>query len=285
VVVVWSRDSTGPDGGFVRDEAARARARGILVPVAIEAVMPPLGFGELQAIDLKRWKGSPKDPFLLDLVAACRAKLAGRPSPPAKAPSIRLYRRLRAGALGAVVTGALWALATNLGGVQGTICTAPVGQPLLSDACGGLGLGGRPGRDERIAWEGRAKGSCEALRAHVTRFPNGVYRQLAADLLAARTVARSATWSPAPRPARGYVRQSQTPFGSADAARADALNRARADAATLCAPQDGFERLDGADVTPIAYDCRAGVEGGQVCALDYSAACRIEARPLTERCG
>ena len=63
----------------------------------LDNVMPPLGFGELQAIDLKRWKGGAKDPFLLDLVAACRAKLDGQPIPPSKGPSVRLYRRLRAG--------------------------------------------------------------------------------------------------------------------------------------------------------------------------------------------
>ena len=62
VVVVWSHGSTGPDGGFVRDEATRAKARSILVPVAFDNVMPPLGFGELQAIDLKHWKGGAKDP-------------------------------------------------------------------------------------------------------------------------------------------------------------------------------------------------------------------------------
>ena len=153
VVVVWSHGSTGPDGGFVRDEATRAKIRDILVPVTFDPVMPPLGFGELQAIDLKRWKGKAKDPFFLDLAAACRAKLDGAPAPAPKAPSLRLYRRVRAGALGAVGTGLIWALGANVGGVQGAICNMPIGQPLVSDTCGGVGLGGRPTRDERLAWE------------------------------------------------------------------------------------------------------------------------------------
>jgi hypothetical protein len=284
VVVVWSLGSTGPDGGFVRDEATRAKMRDILVPVAIDNVMPPLGFGELQAIDLKRWKGNPKDPFLIDLVDACRAKMAGKPVPPAKAPSVRLYRRLRTGALGALGTAFLWAAATNVGGVQTALCTIPVGQPLLSDACGAVGLGGRPDREERIAWDARRQGSCADLRAHIARFPNGAYRRLAADLLAAETTQRAATYSPAPRTARGYVRQGVQGMGSAAAAQADALKRAQADALSLCAPLNADERLDGADVTPVAYDCRPGL-GGQVCALDYSATCRIESRALVEHCG
>jgi hypothetical protein len=285
VVVVWSYGATGPDGGFVRDEATRALTRGILVPVAIDPVMPPLGFGEVQALDLKRWKGGARDPFLLDLVAACRAKLDGKPTPPAKGASVRLYRRLRAGAASLAVTGLFGALATNVAGLQNTLCTVPVGQPLLSDACGALSLGGRPNRDERIAWEARHPGSCADLRGFITRFPNGANRRLAADLLAAETVERAATWSPAPRTARGYVRQSLNTFVSTDAAQADARTRAQSDAATLCAPIDANQRLAGVDVTPLAYDCRAGLGGGQVCALDYSAACRVENRALVEHCG
>jgi len=284
VVVVWSYGSTGPDGGFVRDEATRALARGILVPVAIDPVMPPLGFGEVQALDLKRWKGRPNDPFLLDLVGACRAKLDGQPTPAAKGPSVRLYRRLRAGAASLAATGLVGALATNVGGLQTTLCTVPVGQPLLSDVCGGLGLGGRPGRDERVVWEARGKGSCADLRAFITRFPSGANRRLAADLLAAETVERATTWSSTPRAARGYVRQSVNGFASQAAAQADAMTRAQADAASLCAPPDANQRLDGVAVSPVAYDCRPGL-GGAVCALDYSATCRLESRPLVERCG
>jgi len=285
VVVCWSFGSTGPDGGFVRDEATRAKARNILVPVAIDNVMPPLGFGELQAIDLKKWKGNPKDPFLLDLVAACRAKLEGKPVPPAKAPSVRLFRRLRTGAVGALVTAFFWALATNVGGLQTTLCTLPVGQPTLSDACGALSLGGRPPRDERIAWAARRPGNCADLRAFISRYPGGANRRLAADLLAAATSERAPAWSPTMRTVRGYVRQSMTGFSSAAAAQADARTRAQADAATLCAPIDAFEKLDGATITPIAYDCRPGFEGGTICALDYAGACQMEARPLVEHCG
>jgi TIR domain len=284
VVVVWSYGSTGPDGGFVRDEAGRALTRGILVPVAIDPVMPPLGFGEVQALDLKRWKGNAKDPFLLDLVAACRAKLENKPTPPAKGPSVRLYRRLRAGAASLAVTGLFGALATNVGGLQNTLCAIPVGQPLLSDACGALSLGGRPDRDERLVWEARHPGSCADLRSFITRFPSGANRHLAADLLAAETVERTPNWSPAPRTARGYVRQSPNGFSSAEAAQADARTRAQADATTLCAPLDANQRLAGVDVTPIAYDCRPGL-GGQICALDYSAVCRLESRLLVEHCG
>lgn len=83
VVVVWTHESVGPAGDFVRDEAAQAKRRGVLVPVLLDAVSPPLGFGEVQAINLSAWKGKTTDPFFGDLCAAVTAKLEGRPVPPA----------------------------------------------------------------------------------------------------------------------------------------------------------------------------------------------------------
>ncbi len=62
VIVVWSKRSVGPEGRFVRDEAARALRRGAYLPVRIDKVEPPLGFGETQALPLGGWKGNRSDP-------------------------------------------------------------------------------------------------------------------------------------------------------------------------------------------------------------------------------
>lgn len=77
VIVVWSKRSVGPDGRFVRDEASRAQRRGTYLPVRIDAVEPPLGFGELQAISIRGWKGSPSDTRYRKLVQSVRAVMAG----------------------------------------------------------------------------------------------------------------------------------------------------------------------------------------------------------------
>ncbi|HWC57113.1 MAG TPA: TIR domain-containing protein, partial [Sphingomicrobium sp.] len=61
VIVVWSKRSVGPEGGFVREEASRGQRRGVYVPVLIDAVDPPLGFGEKQATSLRGWKGDCED--------------------------------------------------------------------------------------------------------------------------------------------------------------------------------------------------------------------------------
>jgi TIR domain len=50
VCVVWTSGSVASD--FVRDEASRANARGVLLPVRLEDVRQPLGFGEIHTIDV-----------------------------------------------------------------------------------------------------------------------------------------------------------------------------------------------------------------------------------------
>lgn len=55
VIVLWS--PTAVASSFVRDESARARDAGKLLPVRIEAVDLPLGFGQLQTLDLIDWDG------------------------------------------------------------------------------------------------------------------------------------------------------------------------------------------------------------------------------------
>jgi hypothetical protein len=52
VCVIWTVNSVSSQ--FVRDEASRARERGVLVPVRLDPVAQPLGFGEIQYADLCR---------------------------------------------------------------------------------------------------------------------------------------------------------------------------------------------------------------------------------------
>jgi hypothetical protein len=55
VVVAWTERSVGPEGRFVRDEAGRALSRGAYLPVLLDAVRLPIGFGEVQALSLVGW--------------------------------------------------------------------------------------------------------------------------------------------------------------------------------------------------------------------------------------
>jgi len=80
VIVIWSKRSVGSEGRFVRDEAARAQRRGVYVPVLIDAVEPPLGFGESQARSLRGWHGNASDPHYEAIFAAVR-RIVGGDSP------------------------------------------------------------------------------------------------------------------------------------------------------------------------------------------------------------
>lgn len=110
VIVVWSRRSVAAEGQFVHDEAARAQKRGVYLPICIDAVDPPLGFGEVQIHSLIGWKGKVDDPAMTELIAAARATAAGhrRPSEATRRPG-RLDRRM-------VIGGGIAAAATAAAG-------------------------------------------------------------------------------------------------------------------------------------------------------------------------
>jgi TolB-like protein/tetratricopeptide (TPR) repeat protein len=95
VVVLWSKTSI--NSHWVQDEATRGRDRQILVPISLDGSLPPLGFGQFQAIDLSRSKMASNDPAIQQLVRAL-AMLHGTDSPkpagPYPKPKAPVSRRL-----------------------------------------------------------------------------------------------------------------------------------------------------------------------------------------------
>jgi serine/threonine-protein kinase len=87
VIVAWSKNSIGPEGHFVRDEASRAQRRNVYLPILLDSVEPPLGFGERQATPLRGWRGNRSDPSYLAIHAAVR-RIVGGDSASASAPTI-----------------------------------------------------------------------------------------------------------------------------------------------------------------------------------------------------
>lgn len=99
-IVLWSRISTASK--WVREEARLAHDRGKLIPVQIDDSPPPFGFGEIQAADLKHWRGDTSDPHWRALLNAVSAAVA---RPPTTAMPLA-----RANPLAAVPTSSLSAL-------------------------------------------------------------------------------------------------------------------------------------------------------------------------------
>jgi hypothetical protein len=163
------------------------------------------------------------------------------------------------------------------------VCGVPFLQPQISDVCGALGLGHRPTKIERIAWEGREPGSCAALRSHIERFPQGAYRHDAADMLTARRVTQVEIWTPGTRRLSLFMGQDGAPSGDEAAARSAALARATASAERLCkgfAATTSF-RLTSATPTPQSWNC-ARVSGGVVCGFEGEAVCALEEQRIQE---
>jgi phospholipase C len=71
IVVLWSKLSV--DSDWVNDEAELAKDRKVLVPVLIEDVKPPLGFGSFHTARLIGWKGATSAGDFQRLVIAIEA--------------------------------------------------------------------------------------------------------------------------------------------------------------------------------------------------------------------
>ncbi len=85
VIVLWSKASV--QSRWVKDEAGQAADRGVLFPVRIEEVGLPLGFGQLQTVDLADWAGEPSHPELDRLLAGLEKRLGLSSQKPSGEPS------------------------------------------------------------------------------------------------------------------------------------------------------------------------------------------------------
>jgi TolB-like protein len=118
VVVAWTKRSVGPDGEFVRDEARRARRGGTYLPVLFDAVEPPLGFGEVQALSLRGWKGSRSDSRYLSFKQGVQNRISGETAAQHRPHQAQISRR-------AVVGGGLGMAAIAVAGTGGWLLLKP----------------------------------------------------------------------------------------------------------------------------------------------------------------
>lgn len=131
VIVAWSNRSVGPDGTFVQDEATRAQQRHVYVPVLIDKVHLPLGFGETQALPLVGWKGNRSDPKYQAVLLAVRRNCGSEGGEKVPRPVHRNVDRrtvLAGSAVAAVAVagvGAWELLRASSASAEGTIAVLP----------------------------------------------------------------------------------------------------------------------------------------------------------------
>ena len=120
VIVLWSRQSVESD--WVRDEAAQGRDRRRLVPLSLDGTPPPLGFGQIQMIDISRWNGRSTAPLFQSIQRALATAMSGTAPAPPTAIGAPVTRRksllLGGGAIAALAGGG--ALAAWKSGLLGT---------------------------------------------------------------------------------------------------------------------------------------------------------------------
>ncbi|MEM1133725.1 MAG: toll/interleukin-1 receptor domain-containing protein [Pseudomonadota bacterium] len=66
VIVIWSDQSLASK--WVKSEASRAFDRGVLTPVMVHSLQPPVPFNTTHTHDLSGWTGDPADPVLADFM-------------------------------------------------------------------------------------------------------------------------------------------------------------------------------------------------------------------------
>jgi TolB-like protein/tetratricopeptide (TPR) repeat protein len=119
VLVLWSARAV--QSHWVRDEATRGRDRGCMVPTSIDGTEPPLGFRQIQYVDLSKWHDKADAPEIEAVIRAIRATAAApgaqlAPQPPLAGPNGVSRRKLMVAGGGAVaaVGGGVLAWQTGL---------------------------------------------------------------------------------------------------------------------------------------------------------------------------
>ena len=92
IIVLWSKNSVSSD--WVKEEAQRGAARKVFVPIFIEQVAPPLGFGRIEAAELIAWDGNTDEVEFQNLLHAITLLIpesghTQKPSPPAPIPEAK----------------------------------------------------------------------------------------------------------------------------------------------------------------------------------------------------
>jgi len=135
--VVWSKHSIQSE--WVLEEASRGKARNVLLPIRIDAIESPFGFGMRQAGDFTGWNGKGDHPAFIELAAQIYGLLGrgSQPPPPTSPPKFWLGAVLVA-AVAVAGGGVYWQQKGGFAGEEDAAATvqpdAPVAEPKVVPA-------------------------------------------------------------------------------------------------------------------------------------------------------
>ena len=146
VVVLWSKTSVASH--WVRDEATSGRERSRLVPLSLDGTIPPLGFRQVQFIDIQSWSGDPNAPSMLELYSVLE-ELHGRPArtPEERAKALTKAQKPKIGRRNVLIGGGVAALGIAGGGafLGGLFTPSP---KALANSIGVLPFSNLTGQDQ-----------------------------------------------------------------------------------------------------------------------------------------
>ena len=275
ICAVWSTLSV--DAPWVKEEAGVGKAKGKLLPVRIDEVEPPLGFGLIQTADLRGWAGEASDPLWQHFLASVRAALSGD-SVPGFEPPVRKPKApnwLALGGLGALLVLAAIAtlyLTTRNPPAAGPAIAIPIGpaQPPAISA------------QEQALWNtAQTEKSRFAFQSYLIAYPAGQFADRARDALLTCHTTTQNVWRPTPIASNQAVRGvGSTPIDGTTIAQAcsAAKRMANAQAKTNCeaiAGNPGY-RNPKWDVRDADCSCNPSGDKVIVCVADFAATCEWE---------
>ncbi len=299
VIAIWSEASVRAP--WVKEEATVGKSRGVLLPIRIDEVDPPLGFMMIQAADLVGWTGDRTDPrwaFLLDGVQSIirGEPLTGREAPlKAKARPAPRIGPILAGALSlAVAAGAALLVPPFLR----DRAAAPVSPPPreapapVASAPAVPVLPAAPAApvitaNEQQLWDRAVEEkNRQGFQTYLVSYPNGAYAQRARDiLLTCRTETRE-VWKDGPAVANQMLRgvgdttAGMTPIQACAKAKADVRSLARNLCETIS--HNGGYRNPRWSVGDRDCDCETPSARVTICKADLAYSCQWEMK-VTER--
>ena len=269
-----------PAGSYVREEAELAKHRGVLLPLLLDRVAPPFGFGEVQALDLVDWDGRIQSPKWQAVSRAVQAILEGKQQPPTP---LRRRRWAWAGGAVAVVFSAIGLLA-DFTGLHAALCK-PEGS--MNALCTWVGLG--PSDDEVAAWtQAKSAATSGPLKAYLSKYSAGFFATEAQARLAACQKVVDASWvsyrgsAPLVVPS-GPIKAALTRAAAKQAMQPE-VQRDADDACSAAALSELYRPEPGAgpEVPDRCRDCRPA-DGGWRCRYDGKIVCPQERRQTVER--
>ena len=236
VIAVWTKNSVVAP--WVKEEALVGKNRGVLVPVKLDEVDPPLGFMMIQAANLVGWTGDRNDrrwPHVLGAIRAVtrgEALPAGLPAATTPSPKAWIRPALVSGLVAVAIVAIGAFLVPVVTGQRGRPAPLPTSAPVTPAAPAPPPAPPIVPPGEQALWDKATEEKTRAaFQSYLLAYPNGAYAQRARDILLTCRSETRETWKEGPAVANQMLRGVGDTSGGLS--RAEACQKARSDVRAL----------------------------------------------------